>query len=208
MLDAPLTDQNGRPFTLASLHGHTVMVVPFLTLCSDVCPMTSGNLLQVQHSLTAAHVAGAVTIVELSVDPGRDTLARLAAYAHLTLARWELATESPATLATVARFFGFYYQQVPEDTPPDIDWWTGKPLTYDIDHSDGYVLLGANGTERFSTGAAPDFSGALNPKLQGFLSAQGRSHLAHPPQLGWTPADALASLGWLLGRTIPSHPGA
>ena len=36
------------------------MVVPFLTLCTDICPLTTGNLLQVEQSLRAAHVAGKV----------------------------------------------------------------------------------------------------------------------------------------------------
>ena len=55
------------------------MVVPFLTLCTDICPLTTGNLLQVEQSLRAARVADKVQIIELSVDPGRDTPARLAA---------------------------------------------------------------------------------------------------------------------------------
>jgi len=180
------------------------MLVPFLSLCSDICPMTSGNLLQVEQSLGTAHLADRVQIVELSVDPDRDTPARLAAYATLTRADWELVTESDATLAAVARFFGFGYQKVPQDNPPAVDWWTGRPLTYDVNHTDGYVLLSANGIERFSTGASPDFSGRLDPKLRAFLNDQGRAHLAHPPTPGWTPADALGSLGWLLGRSIAS----
>jgi len=182
------------------------MLVPFLTLCSDICPMTSGNLLQVEHSLRAAHLADEVQIVELSVDPDRDTPARLAAYSQLTGASWELVTESDAELTAVSRFFGFFYEKVPQDNPPAVDWWTGKPLSYDVNHSDGYVLIGPDGRERFSTGAAPDFSGQLNPKLHAFLNSQGRDHLAHPPQPDWTPSDALDSLGWMLGQSIAFHP--
>ena len=67
------------------------------------------------------------------------------------MANWELVTETPAVLHAVSQFFGFVYQKVPEDSPPSIDWLTGKPLTYDIDHSDGYVLISAvvrSGTPR------------------------------------------------------------
>src|SRR3974390_38584 len=88
----PLTDQHSRTVTLASFRGQTVMGGPFITLCSDIGPMTSGNLLQVERSLIAAGVAREVQIVELSVDPGRDSVARLAAYAPLTGATWELVT--------------------------------------------------------------------------------------------------------------------
>ena len=204
---APLVNQRGETVTLAAFRGKTVMVVPFLTLCTDVCPLDTGNILQVEASLRAAHVADQVQIIELSVDPGRDTPARLAAYAHLTMADWELVTETPAVLHTLAQFFGFVYQRVPEDDPPSIDWLTGKPLTYDINHSDGYVLIGPTGKQRYSTGAAPDFHGKLNPKLHAFLDDEGRDHLAHPPSSGWTPADALTSLGWLLGRSVPVQGG-
>ncbi len=201
----PLVVQDGRTVTIASFRGKTVMIVPFLTLCTDICPLTTGNLLQVEQSLRAAHVADKVQIIELSVDPGRDTPQRLAAYARLTLANWKLVTETPAVLHAVAHFFGFVYQKVAEDNPPSIDWMTGKPLTYDINHSDGYVLISAKGVQRFSTGAAPDFKGKLNPKMYAFLDQQGRYHLAHPLRTAWTPATALTSLSWLFGQSIPAR---
>ena len=203
MSHLPLVDQHGHVVTLASFHGRTVLLVPFLTLCSDICPMTTGNLAQVSQALTAAGLSGNVEIVELSVDPGRDDPARLAAYAQLTGSNWELVTESPADLQTLARYFGFFYQVVPQDDPPATDWLTGAPLTYDVNHSDGYVLIDPRGTLRFSTAASPDFSGSLNPKLHAFLNQQGLEHLTHPQRPGWRPADALASLGWLVGRSVP-----
>jgi len=204
---APLIDQHGQTVTLASLHGKTVMLVPFLTLCSDICPLTTGNLLQVEQSLQAADLASKVELVELSVDPGRDTTARLAAYAHLTEATWPLVNESDAVLNAFDTFFGFNHQIVAQDNPPAVDWMTGQPLTYDVNHSDGYVLIGADGTERYTTGAAPNFHGTLNPTLHAFLNDEGLTHLAHPQAFSWTPSDALVSLGWLLGESIPLHTG-
>jgi len=204
LLSLPLVNQHGSPVSLGSLRGKTVMLVPFLTLCSDICPMDTGNLLQVQDALSRDGVAGKVQIVELSVDPGRDDVARLAAYAHLTGASWQLVTESPSVLARLSHFFGFFYQKVPQDTPPAIDWLTHQPLTYDINHSDGFVLIDPTGHERFVTGAAPDFHGTLNKELEAFLNEQGRQHLAHPQLPGWTPASALAALGWMLGQQLPT----
>jgi len=198
----PLTNQDGSTVTLASLQGKIVMLVPFLTLCSDVCPLTTGNLLQVEGALARDDVASKVQVVELSVDPDRDTTGRLAAYARLTGASWDLVTESDADLARIATFFGFTFQKVPQDSPPAVDWLTGKPLTYDINHSDGYVLIDQHGRERFSTGASPDFHGTLNPTLQTFLSDLGRQHLAHPQHPGWNPSAALQSLSWMLGTTL------
>ena len=176
----PLTNQDGRRVTLASWPGKTVMLVPFLTLCQDICPMTTGNLAAVASSLRADHAADEVQIVELTVDPGRDAPARLKAYERLTGSSWQLVTESPTVLHRLQKFFGFYFQKVPEDDADARDWWTGKPLTYDVDHSDNYFVIDPAGVERVIQAAAPDFNGKLNPKLYKFLDALGRQHLRHP----------------------------
>ena len=204
MSHLPVVNQDGTHLDLASFRGKTVMVVPFLTLCTDICPLDTGNLLQVEKALRVAGESGKVQIVELSVDPGRDTPARLAAYQRLTGATWQLVTESPLVLTQFERFFGWDVQRVPEGSPPSIDWWTGKPLTYDINHSDGYIIIDTNGNERFSTGAAPDFHGTLNPTLHRFLTAEGIDHLNHPESPGWNPSSALVTFSWLLHKTIPA----
>jgi protein SCO1 len=203
LLRLPLTNQRGQTVDLASWPGKTVLLVPFLTLCSDICPLTTGNLLQVEQSLRRDHAASQVQIVEITVDPKRDTPARLAAYAKLTGVRFQLVTERPRELAALAKFFGFSYEKVPEDKPPSIDWWTGKPLTYDIDHSDNYFVIDPSGSERVVQDAAPDFHGHLNPKLYHFLNGLGRYHIEHPAQPDWTPKDALAALGYVLHRSLP-----
>jgi protein SCO1 len=203
LLALPLVDQHGNRTTLASYQGRTVLLVPFLSLCQDVCPLITGNLLQVEQSLRVDHAGSNVQIVELSVDPGRDNPNRLAAYAKLTHASWQLVTESPAELRALAKFFGFTYQKVPEDNPPSLDWLTGKPLTYDVDHSDNYFVLD-RGFERVVQDAAPDFHGTLNPKLHKFLDQLGRQHLSQPAQPDWTPADALQALSIAVGRPLPA----
>ncbi len=202
MSTVALTDQHGRTFDLASLEGKAVLLVPFLTLCTDICPMDTANLSLVQRELNLSGRARDVQIVEMTVDPGRDTVARLAAYAQLTGATWELVTETPAGLATISSFFGIWYQKVPEDDPPSVDWLTHQPLTYDVNHSDGFVMLGPSGDERFDTGASPDYTGRLVAPLQHFLSDEGLAHQAHPEQPGWTAAQASSALSWLLGVPV------
>jgi protein SCO1/2 len=200
LLRLPLTNQSGKRVSLGSWPGRTVLLVPFLSLCQDICPMTTGNLLQVSQTLRADHAGAKVEIVELTVDPQRDTPARLAAYAKLTGADWQLVTETPSELRALSKFFGFIYQRVPEERPAGIDWWTGKRLTYDVDHSDNYFVLDPTGAERVIQDAAPDFKGRLNPKLYRFLSALGRAHLSHVPQPDWTPKDALQALAVSVGK--------
>jgi protein SCO1 len=203
LLRLPLTNQHGQTVDLASWPGKSVLLVPFLTLCSDICPLTTGNLRQVEQSLRRDHAASHVQIVEITVDPKRDIPARLAAYAKLTGVHFQLVTERPRELAALAKFFGFSYEKVPEDNPPSIDWWTGKPLTYDINHSDNYFVIDPSGSERVVQDAAPDFHGHLNPKLYRFLSGLGHYHIEHPAQPDWTPKDALAALGYVLHRSLP-----
>ena len=206
LLRLPLTNQHGEKVELDSWPGKTVLLVPFLSLCQDVCPLITGNLVAAEQSLHADHAAFKVQIVELTVDPGRDTPARLAAYAKLTGADWELVTEPPAELRRLAKFLGFYYQKVPEDDPDARDWWTGKPLTYDVDHSDNYFVVDPAGVERVVQDGAPDFHGKLNPKLYNFLDELGRQHLKQPPQPDWTPTDLLQALAVSVGTSLPAAP--
>lgn len=198
----PLVNQHGKTIDLAFWQGRTVLLVPFLSLCQDVCPLITGNLLQVEQSLHADHAASQVEIVELTIDPGRDTPARLRAYQQLTGADWQLVTERPAELRRLAKFFGFYYQKVPEENPPTKDWLTGKPLTYDVDHTDDYVVIDPSGVERVVNDAAPSFHGRLNPKLYKFLDGLGRQHLSHAPQPDWTPADVLQALALTMPHSV------
>jgi protein SCO1/2 len=200
----PMTNQHGQTTSLGAFKGKTVVLVPFLTLCADICPFTTGILLQVEKALKAAHATSKAEIIELSVDPHRDTVARLAAYAKLTHAGWQMVRMSPANLAKFQKFFGFTYIKVPEDKPPDIDWMTGKPLTYDIDHSDNYFVIDPQGNERIVEDAAPAYTGKLNPKLQKFLSPEGLKHLKHPPQPDWTKSDLLKAIEHVSGEKLSS----
>jgi cytochrome oxidase Cu insertion factor (SCO1/SenC/PrrC family) len=205
VLDAPLVDQHGRPAPLSSFRGRILVLVPFLTSCQEECPITTGALLQVQRDLSAAHLGDKVVIAEASVDPGRDVPSRLAAYAALTGAGWTFLTASPQTMAAVWKAFGVYAKPVPEGSPPGIDWQTGRPYTYDVDHADGFILLGRNQRERFITVAAADLQGkVLEPSLHKMLDDQGRQDLSQPQSGSWTVPQALQAIGWLVGRTVPS----
>jgi protein SCO1/2 len=207
VLDAPLVDQRGRPFELAGLRGHVVVIVPFLTSCQEQCPITTGALLAVRRALVDAGLGTKVVVTEASIDPDRDVPARLAAYAALTRTAWPLLTGSSDTMAAIWRFFGVYVQRVPEGEPPGIDWATGRPYAYDVDHTDGFVLIGPGLHERFVTIAAADLQGrSLEPSLTRMLDAQGTTNLRHPSSGSWTVAQALAAIGWLAGRNVPASP--
>ncbi len=197
ILDATLTDQEGRSVTLRHFAGKAVFLVPFLTSCQEECPVTTGALLALERELAAQRLTTKATIVEVTVDPGRDTPERMAAYAKLTGVTWPLLTASPATLAVLWHYFGIYYQAVPEGSPAGIDWQTGTPYAYDVNHSDGFILLDAALHERFV--AAGMVRGATLPRsLRRLLDTQGIGDLEHPGGGSWTVDQALNAIDWVL----------
>src|SRR5579884_2483114 len=152
----------------------------------------------------ADHLGGQVAVAELTVDPDRDQPARLAAFQALSGSTWPLLTAEPATLASFWHHFGIYYQKVPEAQPAGIDWQTGRPYTYDVDHFDGFMVFDRSGRARFLTGGMPDLAGRLDPRLRALLDSEGRQNLAHPgPARPWTVSDALGAVAYVLGRPVP-----
>ena len=151
VLAAKFTNQFGASESLGALKGKTVLVVPLLTLCGDTCPFTSGNLLQVSAKAKAATNSN-VVVVGVSVDPYRDTVARIATYSKLFGNGFQLWTpQGPATmpiapksgstmnmsggsassvgtgdtnknLTALEKFFGWTVQVVVQGTPPATDW--------------------------------------------------------------------------------------
>lgn len=199
---ATLVNQNGETVSLATLRGKVVVLAPFLSLCQDECPLVTGAFISLQRDVRAAGQADRVAFVEATVDPDRDTVARLAAYQKEFGADWDLWTGTPAQVAAFWKPFGVEYQKIPEEQPPKDDWWTGQPLTYDVEHTDGYILISPSGRERFVDATAPDMKGQLDPKLTGLLDEGGVHELDNPQPPNWTTADALASISWMLGTTV------
>ncbi len=201
-----LLDQAGRPVSLAAERGRIVVLAPFLSLCQDECPLITGAFIALQRDLRDAGLANRVVFVEATVDPGRDSVARLAAYRREFGADWELWTGPPAAVAAFWKPFHIEYGTVPEGQPDKTDWWTGAPLTYDVQHTDGYILIDPQGRERFVDPIAPDMRGRLDPKLTSLLDDGGVHDLNDPQSQGptWTIADALGAIGWLLGTSVPA----
>ncbi len=199
----PLTNQEGQQVDLEQFKGRVLLLAPFLTSCQEECPITTAALLDLQRNLARDGLSKKVAILEVTVDPVRDTPQRMAAYAHLTGSTWPLLTGSPATLASLWHYFGIYYQKVAEGSPPGIDWQTHQPYTYDVNHSDGFILLNTNLDERFVAGGMTKI-GQIPANLQKLLDSEGKSNLTNPGAGTWTVTDALNAIGWVMGRSVPS----
>lgn len=128
------------------------------------------------------------------------------AYKRLTGARFGMLTGTQSEIHRLWKFFGVYYQKVPQGRPPDIDWWTHRPETMDVNHTDGFFIIDPEGHWRAVNEGMPDVGGHLAPKLLGLLDAQGRTNL-RDPQAPWSAQQALADLFTLMGRRGPKPSG-
>lgn len=180
----------------------TTLLVPFLTLCPEVCPFTTGNAIQVARLLKARNVRH-VRVVEVTVDPARDTVRRLAAYRKMVgltkndtmISHWRASAKDTSTFM---KFFGMTTERMKASADMR-DWWTDRPLAYDLDHSDGFYVLSRKHHLRYISGLSPRFVGNLTKAMKSFLSDDGLTTLSHPLK-GWTPKDAIAALSYVADR--------
>jgi protein SCO1/2 len=73
-----LTDQNGQPFTLDQVDGKVALVYFGYTTCPDLCPTTLSDFTAIRAEL--GEQADQVEFVMVTVDPERDSSARLKEY--------------------------------------------------------------------------------------------------------------------------------
>ncbi len=141
-----MTDHTGRAVTEADFRGRPALLFFGFTHCPDVCPT---ELAAMGAALDLLGPAGErVQPVFVSVDPERDTPARLADYVALFGPRVVGLTGTPEQVAAMARTFRVYYARV---TPPGSS-------EYLMDHSAFTYLLGPDGGVRalLRPGASPE----------------------------------------------------
>jgi protein SCO1/2 len=76
-----LVDQTGARVASGDLDGKVWVVDFVFTSCSSACPLLTGELAKLQTHLQNRGGDGRARLVSISVDPERDTVERLAAYA-------------------------------------------------------------------------------------------------------------------------------
>ena len=203
MPSVQLIDEHGKPFSLSQWRGKWVILAPSMTLCHEVCPMTTGALMELVHDARLARPVQAGGRREATVDPWRDCPSRLRAYQKLTGADFQMLTGTQAEIKRLWKFFGVYYTRVPQGKPPDVDWLTHKPETFDVQHTDALFFIDPAGQERIVDEGMADVDGQLAPALNRLLSDQGVHNLDHP-QFPWTPTQALDDLYFLMNRNVPA----
>lgn len=145
----------GGAFILIDHHGKTVMDEDFrgkymlvafgYTSCPDICPTMLTDL---THAVDLLGEEGAaVQPLFVTLDPARDTPARLADYVSSFSPRLTGLTGPEALIADVARKYRIKFTKV-----------IGNDGAYSIDHTAAMFLMGRDGQflDRFVNGTAPE----------------------------------------------------
>ena len=80
-----------------------------------------------------------------------------------------------------------------------MDWWTHKPETFDVQHSDGVFFIDPRGHERIADAGMPYVGTRLPASLRRLLNDEGVRNLHHP-SVPWTPRQALDDVIYLKQR--------
>jgi protein SCO1/2 len=112
-----LTDQNGRQVSDRDFHGKYRIVYFGFASCPDVCPTDLAHIGQALRLLEKSDPALAAKVqpIFISVDPERDTPARLKEYAAAFHPRIVALTGTPQQIADTARAYAVYYSKAPAD---------------------------------------------------------------------------------------------
>lgn len=206
----PLVSSTGRTVRLSDFAGKVLVISDVMTLCQETCPLDTADVVAAARDVEKAGLGNKVEFLSITVDPQRDSPARLAAYRRLygqkPPADWLTLTGDPATLAAFWQILGVYIQKVPDTPPAPADWLTGQPLTYDITHSDELFFLGPGQHEQFLLDGAPHVApGApIPPTIRNFMDDQGRANITHPDPEAWTLPQELQVISWLADHRIAS----
>ena len=106
-----LTDQTGRAVTEADFKGKAFLVFFGFTHCPDICPTTLFEISEVLNRLGPD--AEQVAALFISVDPERDTPAKLKYYLADFHPRIFGLTGTPAQIETVVKEYRVYAKKVP-----------------------------------------------------------------------------------------------
>ncbi len=122
--DFTLNSVNGE-VSLKDFEGKLVLIYFGYTYCPDICPTNLGNLSVAYRQFTQQE-RDQLQILFISVDPERDTPARLKQYADYFESNMIGLTSDAQTIAELSRRYGVVYAKV--DDP-------NNGTNYAVDHS-------------------------------------------------------------------------
>ncbi|MCQ4325255.1 cytochrome c oxidase assembly protein [Stutzerimonas stutzeri] len=131
-----LVDQDGQPFSTASLRGRWHILFFGFTACPDICPTTLSDMRRLFARLPADD-RQQLQLVLISADPARDTPQRLKTYLDYYRAGFSGLTGEMAQLQRLSKALGLPFVPASE-TQGD----------YSVSHSGNLALVAPDGTLR------------------------------------------------------------
>jgi protein SCO1 len=106
LADVRFVDESGREAHFSDFKGDFTLLFFGFTNCPDVCPLTLQLLAQVREDIASRAPRFAPHVLFVSVDPGRDTPERIAAYVNGFDPAFDGVTASDAGLAPLLAQLG------------------------------------------------------------------------------------------------------
>jgi len=156
---------DGEPLDLAQLQDRVRIVFFGYTFCPDVCPFALAKMQQLYRALGPR--ADDVAVVFVSVDPKRDTVAKLSRYVPGFDRRFYGVRLAPDVLDRVADDFGI---TVRYGRPPD----GGDGNRYFVDHTGTFFVIDRRGNLRLTFPPSAR-AGDLLPDIEALLEDAGGS---------------------------------
>src|ERR1041384_5755102 len=149
-----LVDEEAKPFGKADMAGRGWIADFVFTSCADACPRLQGKMKKIQDRLIPLEQGGDIALLSISVDPERDTPAKLKQYGEIFGARhglWKSLTGQQKDVeTTVVRGFHTAMAKMPRDN---------DATAFDIMHGERLVLVDRQG------------------RIRGFYEADDQDHL-------------------------------
>lgn len=141
------------PVALRDFRGKVVLLYFGYTYCPDICPTSLAATSEGLKELAPDELAR-VAVILVSVDPKRDTPARLKEYARFFHPAIVGVTGTPEEIAAVAKRYGVFYAEQKVATAGD---------GYVVDHSADTYIVAADGklAGKIAHATAPDQVAAI-----------------------------------------------
>jgi protein SCO1 len=113
-VDAATTDQDGVARSFAGGRGEVRIVTMFYSSCPNVCPLVVESIKLTERALTEAQ-RGQLKVTMVSLDPERDTVAKLKLFVEqrsIDTSRWTVVRADKAGVRKLAAVLGVQYRQL------------------------------------------------------------------------------------------------
>jgi protein SCO1/2 len=130
-----LSKHNNEDMTNADLKGKWTLAFVGYTFCPDICPVTLAEINKIYPELAAQATTSPLQIWFLSVDPKRDTPARLKEYISYFNADFVASSGPHDQLFPLVRSMGMMYAMSDDTSNPN----------YLVDHSASIVVINPEG---------------------------------------------------------------